>query len=30
MKKGVDGVRMKKPGGSKSSITDENKEISVI
>lgn len=28
MKKGIDdGVRMKKPGGSKSSITDENKEI---
>jgi transposase len=27
IKKGIDGVRMKKPGGSKSSITDENKEI---
>jgi transposase len=28
MKKGIDdGVRMKKPGGSKSNITDENKEI---
>lgn len=30
MKRGIDGVRMKKPGGSKSSITDENKEFSVI
>ena len=28
IKKGIDdGVRMKKPGGSKSSITDENKEV---
>ena len=27
IKEGIDGVRMKKPGGSKSSITDENKEI---
>jgi transposase len=27
IKKGIDGVSMKKPGGSKSSITDENKEI---
>ena len=27
IKKGIDGVRIKKPGGSKSSITDENKEI---
>lgn len=24
---GIDGVKMKKPGGSKSSITDEDKEI---
>ena len=24
---GIDGVKMKKPGGSKSSITDENREI---
>jgi transposase len=27
IKKGIDRVRIKKPGGSKSSITDENKEI---
>ena len=26
-REGFDGVRMKKPGGWKSSITDENKEI---
>ena len=27
IKKGIDGLRIKKPGGSKSRITDENKEI---
>jgi transposase len=27
IKKGIDGVKIKKPGGSKSNITDNDKEI---